>query len=81
MTGFRPDHGGSPDRGQMRRTAGRRARAYAALKKGEEPEGPVRPRHMAQGGVEAALEEYRDFKAAGMLDVWRERWKMVLHHD
>ena len=29
-------------------------------------------------GMDAALEEYRIFKSAGMLDVWRARWKGVL---
>ena len=79
MKGFRPDHGGSPERGQTKRTAGRRrALAYQVIKKGEEQGKPFRPGHQAQGGVEAALEEYRDFKAAGMLSAWRERWKNVL---
>lgn len=37
---------------------------------------PGRP--LPTEGIEAALEEYRHFKAAGMLDVWRERWKAIL---
>lgn len=37
---------------------------------------PGRP--VPTGGIEAALEERRHFKAAGMLDVWRERWKAIL---
>lgn len=37
---------------------------------------PVLP--LPTGGLEAARKEYRHFKAAGMLDVWRERWKAIL---
>ena len=29
-------------------------------------------------GIVAALEEYADFKAAGMEAAWRDRWRYVL---
>ena len=32
-------------------------------------------------GVDAALAEYRDFKGAGLLHVWRARWKHILKPD
>lgn len=41
---------------------------------------PLRHRE-GNGGLEAALAEYRDYKAAGMLAAWRERWKAFLHHQ
>ena len=31
-------------------------------------------------GIAAALEEYADFKAAGMEAAWRERWRHILKY-
>ena len=76
MKGFRLDPGGSSKQGHTSRTTARRAQAYAALRK--EPTRPVRPNRLL-AGMDAALEEYRHFKAAGMLSAWRERWKNVMH--
>jgi hypothetical protein len=73
---FRLDPGGSSRQGHTQTTASRRARAYADLK--HEAKTPVRPGRFLIG-MDAALEEYRHFKAAGMLNAWRERWKGVLH--
>ncbi len=39
---------------------------------------PSRPGQRSKEGIDAALEEYQDFKAAGMLQQWRERWRYVL---
>lgn len=39
---------------------------------------PQRPVFHPKVGVAAAMEEYRHFKAAGMLVQWRERWRHVL---
>jgi hypothetical protein len=53
-------------------------RAYAVLKKeAQEIPRPLRPKQLLTGAA-AALEEYRYFKAAGILNVWWERWKFVL---
>ena len=42
----------------------------------ERGRGPHRPTE----GMAAALQEYRTFKAAGMLAQWRERWRHILQH-
>ena len=39
---------------------------------------PVRFGSSPKEGHAAAMEEYQDFKAAGMLAQWRERWKYLL---
>jgi|GEM_PF-3386348 len=39
---------------------------------------PLRPCGALTGHA-AAMEEYRHFKAAGMLSEWRARWKSVLN--
>lgn len=40
---------------------------------------PSRPGQAPKEGHAAAMEEYRYFKAAGMLREWRERWRHVLN--
>ena len=42
---------------------------------------PCRLGQRPKEGVEAALEEYQDFKEAGMLRQWRERWRGCLLLD
>jgi hypothetical protein len=41
---------------------------------------PLRPCGALMGHA-AAMEEYRHFKAAGMLAEWRRRWRDVLNPD
>lgn len=38
------------------------------------------PKRGTLEGMAAALEEYRLFKAAGMLKQWRERWRRFFLH-
>jgi len=45
-----------------------------------QPPAPALPVLRALAGLDAALEEYRDFEAAGMLDAWRERWACLLKY-
>ena len=49
---------------------------------------PVRPARVtngtpptAQDGPAAMWEEYPDYKAAGLLPVWRRKWRAFLPHE
>ena len=53
-------------------------RMYATHRHEMEDMRPRRPCRGSLTGSAAAMEEYRYFKAAGMLSEWRARWKSVL---
>lgn len=53
-------------------------RMYAPLHEAEDIRPPPLRPCGALTGHAAAMEEYRHFKAAGMLSEWRARWKSVL---
>ena len=70
MRGPRPAQGGGQTRGAQKK--GRRTLpSWDSLQEAARP-----PRVLS--GMDAALSEYRDFKAAGMLWQWRERWRHFL---
>lgn len=79
MRGPRPAQGGGQTTGaRKKRRLLRHPADFDALHMAEREAAkgakPARP----QAGMAAALEEYRAFKAAGMLNQWRERWRHVL---
>jgi hypothetical protein len=74
MTGPRQAHGGGRTGGAKK--VKRRPRQVKPEECGKPAfrEKPKRPRF----GLDAALEEWTAFNAAGMLAQWRERWRHVL---
>lgn len=73
MTGFPRAYGESRSRGAHQYRGQRRpCRAYVSV------QAPAFLVVRELVGIDAALEEYRDFMAAGMLEAWRARWRHVL---
>lgn len=70
--------GGRPTEGATKpkrpRGARRKVRQYEALTQPPPRRDGIKPAE----GIEAALQERYAFKVAGMLAVWRERWRHVL---
>ena len=83
MRGPRPAQGGGQTTGAQKRTrlnGPKRKRHYAALKEATNQPAKTRKPQRPLIGMAAALSEHKDFKAAGMLEQWRERWRHVLTH-
>ena len=74
MTGPRQAHGGGRTGGAKKLKRVPRSSDREETAKPAFLEKPRRPRF----GLDAALEEWGAFKAAGMLAQWRERWRHIL---
>ena len=81
MKGFPRAHGESPTRGARKQGHFRRLKLLQDFD--AEAERLARRRAKAKPpkeGLNAALAEYRAAKAAGLVAVWRDRWRAILHY-
>lgn len=76
MRGFPLANGGSQTGGAQK--THRRCRALPPVIVQDNAPPRLSPRSCE--GIDAALDEYRDFRVAGMLTQWYERWRYVLTH-